>query len=405
MPSSTISDADWTVLAPEVCVRLLGEPSSRSSREWRWGRRGSFRLDLQTGTWSDFEAGDGGGVIALVMREERCDRPRAAEWLRQQGFLPERGRSQRSTGAIPRLNAKSGMPRGTRSTAKKNTADSQRRQLVNDVIRQAREIPLDPEHPVRLWAAQRNLWRDDVPFPRRVTQRGIRHTLLWLPASAPFFRGKHLGAGSVVAPVAPIADWQRVYPDHPALKGLQLIAIDSRGNASVDRPKELGGLGKRSLAIYGGAMNDAVLMIGEARPELAMGVAISEGVADGLAIAARFPQTSVVLLGAGKAKRVAPALADYNVIDLFADSDEAGERWGKILLDTLTAMGLAGRVQSMKFVQSKDAAESAAGAPFVHPITETIERHASDLVRDGYDEYEALRLALTLSMQESADDT
>ena len=76
-------------------------------------------------------------------------------------------------------------------------------------------------------------------------------------------------------------------------------------------------------------MNDAVLMIGEARPELAMGIAICEGVADGLAIASRFPQTSVVLLGAGKAKRVAPALADYNVIDLFADSDEAGERWGQ----------------------------------------------------------------------------
>ena len=119
MPSTTVSDADWTVLAPEVCVRLLGDPSSRSSREWRWGRRGSFRLNLQTGTWNDFEAGDGGGVIALVMREERCDRTAAAEWLRQQGFLPERDRPQRSVGAIPRLNAKSATPRGTRPAAKK----------------------------------------------------------------------------------------------------------------------------------------------------------------------------------------------------------------------------------------------------------------------------------------------
>ena len=32
----------------------------------------------------------------------------------------------------------------------KNAADSQRGQHVNDVIRQAREIPMDPEHPVRL---------------------------------------------------------------------------------------------------------------------------------------------------------------------------------------------------------------------------------------------------------------
>ena len=406
MLSRTVSNTDWTVLAPEVCVRLLGDPSSRSSREWRWGRHGSFRLKLETGTWNDFETGDGGGVIALVMREERCDRTGAAEWLRQQGFLPDRDRSQRSTRAIRSRNTKSAPPSNTRSAAaKKNTANSQRRQHVNDVIRQAREIPMDPEHPVRLWAEQRNLWRADVPFPRRMTQRGIRHTLLWLPESASLFKGQHMGAGSVVAPVAPIADWQRAYPDHPAPKGLQLIAIDSQGNASVDRPKEVGGLGKRSLAIPGGTMNDAVLMIGEARPELAMGIAICEGVADGLAIASRFPQTSVVLLGAGKAKRVAPALADYNVIDLFADNDEAGERLGKILLDTLTAMGLAGRVRSFNFVQSKDAAESAAGAPFVYPITEATEQHASDLVRDGYDEYEALRLALTLSMQESPDDT
>ena len=106
------------------------------------------------------------------------------------------------------------------------------------------KFPMDPEHPVRLWAEQRNLWRADVPFPRRMTQRGIRHTLLWLPESASLFKGQHMGAGSVVAPVAPIADWQRAYPDHPAPKGLQLIAIDSQGNASVDRPKEVGDWGK-----------------------------------------------------------------------------------------------------------------------------------------------------------------
>ena len=47
-------------IAPSVCERLLGEPSSRSSREWRWGRKGSFRLKLDTGTWSDFEAEEGG---------------------------------------------------------------------------------------------------------------------------------------------------------------------------------------------------------------------------------------------------------------------------------------------------------------------------------------------------------
>ena len=65
---------DFINIAPAVAERLLGEPSNRSAREWRWGRKGSFRLKLDTGTWSDFEAGDGGGVLALVMREERLDK-------------------------------------------------------------------------------------------------------------------------------------------------------------------------------------------------------------------------------------------------------------------------------------------------------------------------------------------
>ena len=91
--------SDFISIAPAVAERLLGEPSSRSARELRWGRKGSFRLKLDTGTWSDFEAGEGGGVLALVMREEHLDKAGALTWLETQGFLaslprsPERGRS------------------------------------------------------------------------------------------------------------------------------------------------------------------------------------------------------------------------------------------------------------------------------------------------------------------------
>ena len=78
---------DFISIAPAVCERLLGEPAGRSSREWRWGSKGSFRLKLDTGTWNDFEGGEGGGVLALVMREERLDKAGALAWLEQQGFL------------------------------------------------------------------------------------------------------------------------------------------------------------------------------------------------------------------------------------------------------------------------------------------------------------------------------
>ena len=36
------SMTDWASIAPAVAVELLGEPSTRTAREFRWGRKGSF---------------------------------------------------------------------------------------------------------------------------------------------------------------------------------------------------------------------------------------------------------------------------------------------------------------------------------------------------------------------------
>ena len=95
---------DFISIAPAVCERLLGEPAGRSSREWRWGSKGSFRLKLDTGTWNDFEGGEGGGVLALVMREERLDKAGALAWLEQQGFLRRRTEVGANAGYPPQSN-------------------------------------------------------------------------------------------------------------------------------------------------------------------------------------------------------------------------------------------------------------------------------------------------------------
>ena len=60
-------------LMPDVARRLLGEPTRASARAWRYGKKGSLKINLGAGTWKDFEAGEGGGVRALVQRE--ADRP------------------------------------------------------------------------------------------------------------------------------------------------------------------------------------------------------------------------------------------------------------------------------------------------------------------------------------------
>ena len=61
-----MQSVDWQRIAPEVAKQLLGEPTSTSSNELRWGRKGSFVLNLEAGTWFDFENDKGGGLIDLI---------------------------------------------------------------------------------------------------------------------------------------------------------------------------------------------------------------------------------------------------------------------------------------------------------------------------------------------------
>ena len=74
----------------DVAEALRGEPSSRTGRELRFGRRGSLSVRLDTGTWFDHEAGAGGGTLDLVRHVLGCDRGAALDWLAGAGFV-ERG--------------------------------------------------------------------------------------------------------------------------------------------------------------------------------------------------------------------------------------------------------------------------------------------------------------------------
>jgi hypothetical protein len=58
--------------AGTVAIALLGEPSSQSRDELRWGRHGSVAMRLsggKRGLWYDFERGEGGDVLDLIARE------------------------------------------------------------------------------------------------------------------------------------------------------------------------------------------------------------------------------------------------------------------------------------------------------------------------------------------------
>jgi hypothetical protein len=72
----------------EVVARaLLGEPNAKLSNQTslRYRTRGSLQIDLSKGTYSDHEADEGGGVLALIKRERGLEGKDAITFLRTLG--------------------------------------------------------------------------------------------------------------------------------------------------------------------------------------------------------------------------------------------------------------------------------------------------------------------------------
>ena len=88
--SKTTPTADWPEILKAVGLEVLGQPAERRRNEWRYGRHGSLALHVggqRAGSWRDFEAGRGGGVLDLLRHYEGLDKPEALEWLRARGLL------------------------------------------------------------------------------------------------------------------------------------------------------------------------------------------------------------------------------------------------------------------------------------------------------------------------------
>ena len=65
-----------------VFISILGKPTSQTSRELRYGSHGSLACCIagrRCGRWSDFERGEAGDILDLIMRERRVDLPGALQ--------------------------------------------------------------------------------------------------------------------------------------------------------------------------------------------------------------------------------------------------------------------------------------------------------------------------------------
>ncbi len=56
----------WVNVAPQIALEVLGEPKTKTDKEWRWGSKGSFVFNKEAGTFFDFENDEGGGVAWLL---------------------------------------------------------------------------------------------------------------------------------------------------------------------------------------------------------------------------------------------------------------------------------------------------------------------------------------------------
>ena len=143
----------WPAIAADVARALLGEPSTCTRTELRYGRKGSLSVDVVRGRWHDFETGEGGGVLDLVTRE-RGSRAAALAWLEAEGFIAQRDPGARAAESRPgRPTVKTGNPAGARPCA----AQSARREDSRRFAR--RNLEADPPaHRHRRGELPRRAW-------------------------------------------------------------------------------------------------------------------------------------------------------------------------------------------------------------------------------------------------------
>jgi hypothetical protein len=252
--------------AEDISVALLGEPTSKSRHDYRWGKRGSLWLNLagaDRGRWYDHEHGVGGDLLDLIVREhgvQLSDAIRIAE------------RDYLGNAAMRQL-----APRRSRPLAPATSDDAE----------------------ARIKAALR-IWDETVPLASTLAERyliehrrldiarlDLDHCLRW-----------YAGIRAVVALMTDPVSNEPI--------GIHRTILDADG-AKVER-KMLGRQGVVRLS---------------PDSEVTMGLGITEGVEDGLAVLLSGWSPVWAATSAGAIARF-PVLAGIDALTIFADADEPG---------------------------------------------------------------------------------
>ena len=322
-PTQLDNQIDWIAIAPDVAVRLKGEPRTKSDTEWRWGKKGSFALYLENGTFCDYEEAVSGGVIDMVTHcEGLANREEAVQWLKVNDYLPRNNTSPRPRVPPPKLK--------TAPTITKPPHDAGELEYGITLWNDARPVPTDNEHPVRRWS--NGLLALTTPMPDAIRFHSERCYILCC--------------------VTTLENWLNAYPRTPIPQAVHVIAIDPQG-------------GKRYLAKWDGANKRTYGRVHGCGFFLAGNLEsnrfnICEGVKDALAIYEREPGAVIASLTTFSKltnhNSLLKHIAARNPV-LFPDMDEAG----KLATEKLTrALRRAGATVKIRLgADGDDPADSA----------------------------------------------
>ena len=377
---------DWGRAMEAAALEILGDPLTRYTNELRYGNHGSLVINVsgpRAGQWKSWETNASGGVLAFLQHQLGLEPQEAWRWLHERHLVESRTPAQTAS-ATPKPTPTTIPPRFSRQTSTTNQRDKQSlRNFARDLWSASGHIPTSSEHPARKWMAARHLWRLEFHLPSAVR---------WVPASVTLFRGLHQGAGSIAVLMAQPETWATAWPALPELDAIHLVSIDEVGQPALDRPADYtdrrdnlrGGIPKRS---YGSVIGTVAILGNPVLEETSTPIRIIEGLADGIALAARCRGPIIASIGtparlAKDTELVAWLATAPNGVVIHADADKPGQDAARALRRALQDAGAQVRAVLPPEKAGKDPADVARDLPFP-PLSKSWADYASTL-RDMY---------------------
>lgn len=303
---------------------------SETDSELRIGNRGSFRVSKEIGCYQDFDpepntnGPDSGGLLDMIMHLTDCrTREQSLKWLEDNGYRDN---------TLPAVNDRQ-RPAPSRTHRKAKHTEKDMFPVGLKRWNESEPVTMDPNHPVRLWCAHRNLWQPDRPLPK---------ILKWHPKQS-----------KIIVTLSEFDDYKNAYPNTPEPQQFHLISItatgEKRGKKGDDKRKYGSAKGKQMIALLGDPN--------------APNFQIAEGIADALALYSRITDSCVItpttnfLTLCNCDSLLSHLAADGRSVTLCSDNDPTGHKAQNKLAIALHHRGC--RDVFFRPAKAKDPAEEA----------------------------------------------